>query len=109
LYSSGFPLSAQGSTFSRNFVKLAVDNEVKFDAHASGLSIIGLILGDLNLMLKTNIICKSDEENINQNDLYMYVASRVKEKIDCMMDDELLSFFNERPDNKTIPNFDSEK
>jgi DNA-directed RNA polymerase len=70
VYPTAYPLSPQGDSFSKKLLKLNIpERTVSVDATCSGLSIIGGILGDVNLLKNTNVFSSSE----TKADLYMLV------------------------------------
>lgn len=81
LYSNGYPFHVQGNRFSRNFLHLDTNKGAKparYDASQSGISIIAGLMGDIDLLVSTNVLRKADSASA-KIDLYCIVMQKMQE------------------------------
>ena len=85
-YTTGYPLNGQGDRFTRKIVKMDVCNPINLDASSQGLSILGMLVGDISMSILTNVFTEPTHlKNINvmwvktpeKKDLYLEFSQKV--------------------------------
>ena len=80
IYYHGWPINPQGSSLSRELImfsnqrKKTVTKEL--DVSASGLQIIGGLLGNFDYLEKTNLLIKKNKPRIKKYDIYLETLNR---------------------------------
>ena len=80
IYYHGWPMNPQGSSLSRELLmfsnqrKKTVTKEL--DVSASGLQIIGGLLGNFDYLEKTNFLIKKNQSSIEKHDIYSEILNK---------------------------------
>jgi len=80
IYYHGWPINPQGSSLSRELImfgnqrKKTVTKEL--DVSASGLQIIGGLLGNLDYLEKTNFLIKKNQPKNKKHDIYLEILNK---------------------------------